>query len=70
VLDALTAAECDVALDLVRGATPLAIAEARGTSLRTVESQVKAVYAKLGVHSRVELAARLERSDRPVKRAM
>ena len=58
-LESLSAAEGDVALELVRGATLDAIAERRGSSPRTVETQVKSVYAKLGVHSRVELAARL-----------
>jgi len=58
--DALTRAESDVLGDLVRGATVRAIAARRGSSPYTVETQVKAVYAKLGVGSRVELASRLE----------
>jgi DNA-binding NarL/FixJ family response regulator len=59
-LGALTRAECDVACELARGATVAAIARRRGSSPYTVETQVKAVYAKLGVGSRVELASRLE----------
>ncbi len=58
----LTAAERDIAFDLVRGATTAAIAERRRSSPATVGTQVKAIYAKLGVGSRVELAARVGRA--------
>jgi DNA-binding CsgD family transcriptional regulator len=58
-LDALTAAEREVALALLRGATNRAIAAERGTALQTVANQIAALYAKLGVHSRAELAAAL-----------
>ena len=58
-LAALTRAERDVALDLLRGATTAAIAARRSASHHTVETQVKSIYAKLGVGSRVELAARV-----------
>jgi len=58
-LDALTSAEREVALALLRGATNRAIADERGTALQTVANQIAALYAKLGVHSRAELAAAL-----------
>ena len=58
-MEALTPAECDVALGLVRGWSPLRIAKARRTSLRTVANQAQAIYRKLGVASRLELAALL-----------
>ena len=60
VLTSLTEAEGDVLCDLVRGATITSIAERRDSSPHTVNTQVKAIYAKLGVGSRSELAARLE----------
>ncbi len=55
----LSDSEQDVALDLLRGATTSAIAERRGSSLLTVDTQVKAIFAKLRVGSRIELAAQL-----------
>jgi DNA-binding NarL/FixJ family response regulator len=58
-LSPLADAEREITRDLVQGWTVPGIAERRQTSTRTVESQVKAIYAKLGVHSRVELCARL-----------
>lgn len=62
-LDTLTAAERDVALSLLQGATNRAIAERRNTSENTVANQVKAIFGKLGVSDRAELAAVL--STRP-----
>jgi DNA-binding NarL/FixJ family response regulator len=59
-LGPLTPAERDVASELSRGASVAAIAERRGSSPLTVETQIKAIYAKLGVGSRTELAARME----------
>lgn len=58
-LDGLSEAERSVALLLLRGFTLAAIAEARGVSERTVANQVQAVYRKLGVRSRTELATTL-----------
>jgi len=55
----LTAAELSVARLLLAGHSNAEIAGLRGTSLRTVSKQVDAVYKKLGVHSRSELASRL-----------
>jgi len=58
-LGRLSDAEREIALDLVRGATVPEIAKRRGSSGVTVETQVKSIYGKLAVGSRVELAARL-----------
>ena len=61
VLALLTDSEREIALDLVRGFTSTAIATRRGSSPLTVTSQVRSLYGKLGVGSRVELAARLSK---------
>ncbi len=53
----LSAAEREVALLAVQGATNAAIAARRASAERTVANQLCAVFAKLGVHSRAELAA-------------
>jgi DNA-binding CsgD family transcriptional regulator len=58
-LAALSAAEREVTLLLVQGATNREIARRRGGSERTVANQLQAIYRKLGVTSRAELAARL-----------
>ncbi len=58
----LSEAERAVALALVGGATNGDVAAARGTSERTVANQAQAIYRKLGVASRSELAARLQRA--------
>jgi DNA-binding NarL/FixJ family response regulator len=52
----LTAAEQEVVLGLLNGDSYQAIAQRRGTAVRTVANQVASVYAKLKVTSRVELA--------------
>jgi DNA-binding NarL/FixJ family response regulator len=57
-LASLSEGERDVILRLVAGFTNRAIAHARGTSERTVANQVASAFAKLGVSSRLELAAR------------
>ncbi|HVH04589.1 MAG TPA: helix-turn-helix transcriptional regulator [Myxococcota bacterium] len=59
LLAPLSAAEREVALLLVRGASNREIARRRGAAVRTVANQARAVYRKLGVASRAELAARL-----------
>ncbi len=56
--DLLTAAEREVAAMVVRGMSNRAIAAARGTSENTVANQLKAIYRKLGIASRIELVAR------------
>ncbi len=55
----LSAAERAVVRAACRGTPSAVIAGVRGTSRRTVENQLGAIYRKLGVHSRTELAARL-----------
>ncbi|QKT03978.1 helix-turn-helix transcriptional regulator [Ectothiorhodospiraceae bacterium 2226] len=55
----LTDAETDVALRLVEGQPPEAIAAGRGASLGTVRTQIRAIYAKLDVHHLSELVARI-----------
>jgi DNA-binding CsgD family transcriptional regulator len=54
----LTPAEAKVAILAASGASVERIARRRGTSPATVRSQLKAVYSKLDVRSRVELALR------------
>lgn len=58
-LTLLSEAECDVVRAACRGSSSAAIAAERGTSRRTVDNQLSAIYRKLGVHSRTELAARI-----------
>jgi DNA-binding NarL/FixJ family response regulator len=55
----LTAAELDVARLAARGASNKAIAARRRSSIRTVEHLVAAVYRKLGIASRAELAVQM-----------
>jgi DNA-binding CsgD family transcriptional regulator len=54
---ALTGAEADIAIRLAMGEARAAIAEMRSVSLDTVRSQIKAIFAKLGVARETELAA-------------
>jgi DNA-binding CsgD family transcriptional regulator len=54
----LTPAESDVAARVLRGQSNAQIARERGTSLATIACQLVAIYRKLGVRSRRELAAR------------
>ena len=60
--DSLSPCERDVLCAVVRGDSNREIAERRGTSERTVANQVQAIFRKLGVHSRCELAAWFARS--------
>ena len=55
----LTPAEIEVVACLARGERAQQIALRRGTSLRTVQNQIRGVYAKFGVCSSAELVARL-----------
>jgi DNA-binding CsgD family transcriptional regulator len=55
----LTRAERETAELLARGLTNKDIALARGTSTNTVANQIKSVFRKLGVRSRVELVTLL-----------
>lgn len=58
---ALTAAERDVATELLSGRRPAEIAQLRGVSIGTIRSQIKRIYAKLGVSGLVEFIARIRR---------
>jgi len=58
-VEGLTSAEREVAELLLRGLSNHEIAEARGTSSRTVANQLRALYGKLEVSSRFELVRRL-----------
>ncbi len=53
----LTAAEKDVALLLIKGASLKEVAISRGTTERTVRQQASAVYTKARLENRAELAA-------------
>ena len=53
----LTEAETDVVRRIVEGYSNARIAAARGVSPRTIANQVSAIFRKLGVASRRELAA-------------
>lgn len=59
-VETLTEAEREVVAHLVAGSTNSDIAQRRHTSENTVANQVHAIFLKLGVHSRAELAARLQ----------
>lgn len=54
---ALTAAEREVALQVLRGRSYREVADSRATSEHTVRNQAYAVYRKAGVGSRAEMAA-------------
>ena len=56
----LTQAEREIVAHLVAGSTNGDIAHRRHTSENTVANQVHAIFRKLGVHSRAELATRLQ----------
>ena len=58
--DALSAREREVAREFATGKTHREIAALFGTSPATVRSQLQAVYTRLGVGTKVELARRLE----------
>lgn len=55
----LSTAEAAVVGGLLRGETDRCIATRRGTSIRTVQNQVRSIFRKLGVRSRGELASKL-----------
>jgi len=57
----LTVAERQVVVHVLSGRSNAAIARARQTSSRTVANQLAAIYRKLGVSSRWELAVRAGR---------
>lgn len=55
----LSPAEADIALRLARGQPRSEIAQERGAQLETVRSQIKIVFAKLGIGREVELVTLL-----------
>jgi len=59
LFERLTSAECDVASELLVGASYADIAARRGVSVQTVASQCAAVFRKCGVSGRRELSAAL-----------
>lgn len=59
----LSTAEREVVRAVLAGCSNLEIASTRGTSAKTVGNQLHAIYRKLGVGSRHELAALLARTD-------
>ena len=63
-LGVLTEAERRVAESALKGLGLADIARARGVSIETVRSQLKAVYGKLGVNGRAGLQARFGRASR------
>lgn len=65
---ALTPSELDVAHRASRGASNRDIADARGSSARTVANQLASVYDKLGVTSRHELAVLMSGSETETRR--
>jgi DNA-binding NarL/FixJ family response regulator len=62
----LTPSEREVVSHLLCGSTNQDIAQQRGTSARTIANQVQAIFRKLHVQSRVELAIELQRTKEPV----
>ena len=66
----LTRGEARVALMVVRGMSARDIADELVVSRKTVASQRKAAYRRLGVHSRAELAAYLAREADAYRRGV
>ena len=58
-VDGLSARETEVADLLVSGKVPKEVACALYISLHTVRNHVKSIYRKLGIHSQVELFAKM-----------
>jgi DNA-binding NarL/FixJ family response regulator len=56
-LASLSSAEREIASLVSRGSSDAEIARTRGASRRTIGNQLVAIYRKLGIHSRTELAA-------------
>jgi DNA-binding NarL/FixJ family response regulator len=63
-ISCLTEAERAVAVDVVSGSTNSDIARRRGVSDHTVINQVQSIFEKLRVHSRGQLAARLQAREK------
>lgn len=71
LLDAtpLTTRERDVVGRLIAGASTRDIAEETELTVSTVNTYMKRIFAKLGVHSRVELLARVNRTHSSMRSA-
>jgi DNA-binding CsgD family transcriptional regulator len=65
----LTPRERDVVGKLVSGASTREISEVTGLTISTVNTYMKRIFAKLGVHSRVELLARVTGTHASVRAA-
>ncbi len=64
----LTGAECRIVKGLLDGLSPREIGELAGTSINTVNTQLKSVFSKTGVHRQadvIRLCFDLQRSERP-----
>ena len=64
----LTTAECRVVKGLLDGLSPREIGEHAGTSINTVNTQLKSVFSKTAVHRQadvIRLCFELQRSVRP-----
>lgn len=66
LFDGLSDAEREIVGRVVDGWSCARIADARGTSPRTVEKQLQAVYRKVGVGSRSALVAALSATPAPL----
>ncbi len=62
-LRTLTPRERQLVAEILKGQTNRSIAAVLGTSVQTVRNQLTTLYRKLGVSSRLELAARSRRPD-------
>ncbi|MEE6259181.1 helix-turn-helix transcriptional regulator [Plantactinospora sonchi] len=60
-LDALSPAEARVAAMLANGATKRETAESLFVSVHTVDSQLRSIYQKLGIHNRLQLVRAWDR---------
>lgn len=63
--DSLSAAEREVCMLLLSGASNASVAQQRRTSVRTVANQVAAILKKLHARSRAELPALVIRAGEP-----
>ncbi len=64
----LTSAECRIVKGLLDGLSPREIGEHGGTSINTVNTQLKSVFSKTGVHRQadvIRLCFELQRNVRP-----
>ena len=64
----LTPRERDVVTLLISGASTRSIASQTGLTVSTVNTYLKRIFSKLGVHSRVELIARMAGTAPPAPR--